>query len=58
MIKKNFKLYPGATTMIWIKYEKLTPIDALKIRCQRVFALCFLHLVSDRLNGVNINSVT
>ena len=58
MIKKNSKLYPGATIMIWTKHEKLAPIDALQIRCQRVFALCFLHLVSDRLNGVNINSLT
>ena len=48
------------------KYEKLTVLDALKIHFQRFFALSwvfciklnFLHLISNGLNEVNINSLT
>ena len=40
------------------KFEKLTLLDALNIHFRRFFALCFLHLISSGLNGVNINSLT
>ena len=43
--------------MIWRKYEKLSLLDTLKIHFQRFFTLFFLHLVSNELNGVNINSL-
>ena len=43
--------------MIWRKYEKLTLLDALKIHFQRFFALSFFYLISNELNGVNINSL-
>ena len=43
--------------MIWRKYEKLTLLDALKIHFQRFFELRFLHLISNELTGVNINSL-
>ena len=38
--------------------EKLTLLDALKIHFQKFFALSFLHLISNGLNGVNSNSFT
>ena len=40
----------------WVeKYEKYTLRVALKIHFQRIFASSFLHLMSNGLNGVNIN---
>ena len=38
------------------KSEKLTFLDGPKIHFQWFFALSFLHLISNKLNGVNINS--
>ena len=56
------------TFLIRRKYEKLTLLDALKIHFQRffalmidkfsiIFALSYLHLVSNGLHEVNINSL-
>ena len=40
------------------KYEKLNPLDALKIHFERLFVLSFSYLISNgQLNGVNINSL-
>ena len=39
------------------KYEKRTLLDALKIYFQWFLALGFLYLISNKLNGVNINSL-
>ena len=40
------------------KYQKLTLLDLLKIHFERFFRLSSLQLISNGLNGVNINFVT
>ena len=64
MIHKNSSRYWGhphlrlrSSATLW-KYENLTLLDAVKIHFQRPSALIILHLISNRLNGININSLT
>ena len=64
MIGKNSERYRGSPSPSTLskatleKYEKLTLLDALKILIQRFSALSFLHLISNGLNEVSINSLT
>ena len=52
---ENFNGYCGTPITALGKYQKPTLLDALKIHFQRVFALSFLHLMSNGLNGVDIS---
>ena len=59
MIHKNSKRYrrgiPPDRLQFWENMKN--SLDALKINFQRFSALSFLHLISNGLNGVNMNSL-
>ena len=55
-ILKGFGGHPPRSSAVLEKYGKLTLVEALK-NFQRFFVLSFLHLISNGLNGVNINSL-
>lgn len=60
-IHKTSKRYQGAppwSSATLGKYKKLIYLDAQKVHFKRFFGSIFLHLISNELNWVNINSLT
>ena len=60
MLQQNMKILmdigvPLLSSAALGKYQKPTLLDVLKIHFQRFFALSFLHLMSNGLNGVDIS---
>ena len=57
-ILEGIRGYSHDRVQPWGEYENLTLLDALKNISKSFFALDFIHIISNGLNEVNINSLT
>ena len=57
-ILKGIGGHPHDRVQPWGKYAKFTLLDAPRNISRGLFALGFMHLISNGLNEVNINSLT